>query len=115
MGMAAPARNPRVEIRKDHLGNEICTPDYMEFVLEGTDVAMANALRRIMIAEVRFPSSRTENILIRRVKCFLQGSKASRHGVTSCCCGAAVLCSCAAAAAPASLPRLLLFLCRCPR
>lgn len=43
---------PRIEIRKDHEGNEICTPDYMEFVLEGTDVAMANAIRRIMIAEV---------------------------------------------------------------
>jgi DNA-directed RNA polymerase alpha subunit len=59
MDMEAPARNPRIEIRKDHLGNDICTPDYMEFVLEGTDVAMANALRRIMIAEVRSPNSRT--------------------------------------------------------
>jgi DNA-directed RNA polymerase alpha subunit len=59
MDSATPIRMPRIEIRKDHEGNEICTPDYMEFVLEGTDVAMANAIRRIMIAEVRSSSSRT--------------------------------------------------------
>lgn len=43
------ARNPIVEIRK-------LTSDYCEFVLSNTDASMANALRRIIIAEVK-PSS----------------------------------------------------------
>lgn len=38
-------RKPSVRVR-------VVTPDYCEFVLSGTDVSMANALRRIMIAEV---------------------------------------------------------------
>lgn len=42
---APPPRVPKIEIRK-------LEDDYVEFVLEGTDVSMANALRRIMIAEV---------------------------------------------------------------
>lgn len=42
-----PPRVPKIEIRK-------LEEDYAEFVLEGTDVSMANALRRIMIAEVRW-------------------------------------------------------------
>jgi DNA-directed RNA polymerase alpha subunit len=37
---------PRIEMRK-------LEDDYAEFVLENTDASMANALRRIMIAEVR--------------------------------------------------------------
>jgi hypothetical protein len=39
-------REPQVELRK-------LTDDYCEFVLKSTDVSMANALRRIIIAEVR--------------------------------------------------------------
>lgn len=39
-------RMPRIEMRK-------LEDDYAEFVLENTDASMANALRRIMIAEVR--------------------------------------------------------------
>jgi hypothetical protein len=39
------ARKPEVEVRR-------ITDDYGEFVLRGTDVSMANALRRVMIAEV---------------------------------------------------------------
>lgn len=39
------ARTPNVHIRK-------LTYDYCEFVLSGTDVSTANALRRIMVAEV---------------------------------------------------------------
>lgn len=39
------ARRPRVEVRK-------LDSSYCEFVLKDTDVSMANALRRIMIAEV---------------------------------------------------------------
>lgn len=42
--MASPS--PQVTIRR-------LTDDYCEFVLAGVDVAFANALRRIMIAEVR--------------------------------------------------------------
>lgn len=44
--MAAPApRRPKIIMRK-------LEDDYAEFVLSGTDVSVANALRRIMIAEV---------------------------------------------------------------
>jgi DNA-directed RNA polymerase II subunit RPB3 len=39
------ARQPRLEVRK-------LTPEYCEFVLSGSDPSMANALRRIIIAEV---------------------------------------------------------------
>uniref|UniRef100_A0A7S3R0M6 Plastid-encoded RNA polymerase subunit alpha n=1 Tax=Dunaliella tertiolecta TaxID=3047 RepID=A0A7S3R0M6_DUNTE len=39
------ARQPRVQIRK-------LSPEYCEFVLSNTDCSMANALRRMMIAEV---------------------------------------------------------------
>lgn len=38
-------RHPQVEVRR-------LTDDYCEFVLSNTDVSVANALRRIMIAEV---------------------------------------------------------------
>lgn len=38
-------RHPNVKIRR-------LTDDYCEFVLSDTDVSMANALRRVMIAEV---------------------------------------------------------------
>ena len=40
------ASSPVVSIRQ-------LTDDYCEFVLAGVDVAFANALRRIMIAEVK--------------------------------------------------------------
>ena len=40
------ASQPQVTIRS-------LSEDYCEFVLAGVDVAFANALRRIMIAEVR--------------------------------------------------------------
>lgn len=40
-----PPRIPQIEVRK-------LEDDYVEFVLSGTDVSMANALRRIMIADV---------------------------------------------------------------
>lgn len=43
-------RMPRIEMRK-------LEDDYAEFVLENTDASMANALRRIMIAEVRVVGS----------------------------------------------------------
>jgi DNA-directed RNA polymerase II subunit RPB3 len=39
------ARRPDVEMRR-------LTDDYCEFVLKNTDVSTANALRRVMIAEV---------------------------------------------------------------
>jgi DNA-directed RNA polymerase II subunit RPB3 len=39
-------RNPRVEILEE-------TEDSIRFELSNTDTSMANALRRIMIAEVR--------------------------------------------------------------
>lgn len=42
--MASPS--PQVTIRS-------LSDDYCEFVLAGVDVAFANALRRIMIAEVK--------------------------------------------------------------
>jgi DNA-directed RNA polymerase II subunit RPB3 len=38
-------RHPKVEMRR-------LTDEYAEFVLRDTDVSMANALRRVMIAEV---------------------------------------------------------------
>lgn len=41
----AGARHPNIEIRK-------IDGDYLEFMLSNTDVSMANALRRIIIAEV---------------------------------------------------------------
>lgn len=40
-----PQRHPVVRMRR-------LTDDYAEFVLSDTDVSMANALRRVMIAEV---------------------------------------------------------------
>jgi DNA-directed RNA polymerase alpha subunit len=43
---AATRREPRVQLRK-------VDRDYCEFVLSGTDVSMANALRRIILVEVR--------------------------------------------------------------
>jgi DNA-directed RNA polymerase II subunit RPB3 len=43
------ARNPRVTLTE--LGE-----DFVRFTLSGTDTSMANALRRIMIAEVRASS-----------------------------------------------------------
>ena len=39
-------REPQIELRT-------LTDDYCEFVLKNTDVSMANALRRIILAEVR--------------------------------------------------------------
>ena len=39
------ARKPQIRIRK-------LTSSYCEFVLSNTDVSVANALRRVMIAEV---------------------------------------------------------------
>lgn len=38
-------RKPNIHVRRN-------TPDYMEFELTNTDVSVANALRRVMIAEV---------------------------------------------------------------
>jgi DNA-directed RNA polymerase alpha subunit len=49
--MASPS--PQVSIRS-------LSDDYCEFVLAGVDVAFANALRRIMIAEVRGGRGREE-------------------------------------------------------
>jgi DNA-directed RNA polymerase II subunit RPB3 len=42
---AVPRRAPVIQLRR-------ADPDYCEFLLSGTDASMANALRRIMIAEV---------------------------------------------------------------
>ena len=39
-------REPQVELRR-------LTEDYCEFVLKNTDVSMANALRRVILAEAR--------------------------------------------------------------
>lgn len=39
-------REPQIELRR-------LTDDYCEFVLKNTDVSMANALRRIILVEVR--------------------------------------------------------------
>ena len=39
-------REPQIELRR-------LTEDYCEFVLKNTDVSMANALRRIILVEVR--------------------------------------------------------------
>ncbi len=39
-------REPQIELRK-------LTEDYCEFLLKNTDVSMANALRRIILVEVR--------------------------------------------------------------
>jgi DNA-directed RNA polymerase alpha subunit len=50
-----PPRTPSIDVRK-------IEDDYIEFVLEGTDASMANALRRIMIAEVRCPGLRRKYI-----------------------------------------------------
>lgn len=38
-------RTPRLEIRR-------LEPDYCEFLLTGTDASVANALRRVILAEV---------------------------------------------------------------
>jgi DNA-directed RNA polymerase subunit L len=46
MARAGLRRQPEVELRK-------LTEDYCEFVLKKTDVSMANALRRIILVEVR--------------------------------------------------------------
>lgn len=46
MATKTTKREPQVELRK-------LTDDYCEFVLKGTDVSMANALRRIILVEVR--------------------------------------------------------------
>jgi len=43
---ASTVRHPKIEMRE-------IKEDYAEFVLSGTDASMANALRRIIIAEVR--------------------------------------------------------------
>lgn len=45
-GRGGTRREPQIELRK-------LTDDYCEFVLKNTDVSMANALRRIILAEVR--------------------------------------------------------------
>ncbi|EFN56557.1 hypothetical protein CHLNCDRAFT_144215 [Chlorella variabilis] len=45
MATKTTKREPQVELRK-------LTDDYCEFVLKGTDVSMANALRRIILVEV---------------------------------------------------------------
>eukprot|EP00798_Chlamydomonas_sp_ICE-L_P000141 gene141-5395_t len=42
---ASYARTPELKIRK-------LSPDYCEFVLSGTDISVANALRRVIVAEV---------------------------------------------------------------
>lgn len=42
-------REPQVELRK-------LEDDYCEFVLKNTDVSMANALRRVILVEVRSPA-----------------------------------------------------------
>ena len=39
-------RFPKLEIRK-------LEPEYCEFLLTGTDASVANALRRVILAEVR--------------------------------------------------------------
>ena len=44
-GRGSLRRKPEVEVRK-------LTDDYCEFVLKNTDVSMANALRRVILAEV---------------------------------------------------------------
>ena len=44
-GAPTPRREPQVELRAR-------TADYCEFVLRGTDVSVANALRRIILVEV---------------------------------------------------------------
>ena len=46
MAVDPAIRQPKIEMRK-------LEEDYAEFVLSSTDASMANALRRIMIAEVR--------------------------------------------------------------
>lgn len=53
-------RQPQVELRK-------LTDDYCEFVLRNTDVSMANALRRIILAEVRLcvPPGRCRAVRVR--------------------------------------------------
>lgn len=90
--MDVPAiRHPRIEIRQ-------LSDDYAEFILSGTNVAMANALRRIIIAEVCVKRRRAGRTAPHHHLLLLVGSVHQSHFAAGAC--AAVPVPRAAAAPP---------------